>query len=306
MARRRGIIAPKRNEFADAVAENVTAFQFYFDRMRNLCLSQYEWINLPETCSARHIERVLFQSGLAAFAYDERFGYISLAALPSKRLNMYNEAEGYRLNGIGYHKYFPLDECILIRNNLTATPTVWGVEQFAHRIAKALRTADINIDAQKTPILIVCDQKQKLTMRNVYMQYDGGYPVIYGDEKGFSPDSVRVLTTDAPYIADKMQDYIQTLWNDFLLWRGINSVGTEKKERLISDEVNANNEHTNLAESTGLLTRQQAAEALNADYYKRNGKYLDCSVRARTYGRDIDGEPEEEEPETEPQKGGAE
>ena len=302
--RRKNVMSPKRNDFADAVAENVTAYQFYYDRMRNLCLSQYEWINLPKTCNARHIERVLFQSGLAAFAYDDRLGFISLAALPSKKLNMYNEAEGYQLNGIGYHRYFPLNKCILIRNNLTATPTVWGVDQFAHRIAKALRTADINIDAQKTPILIVCDQKQKLTMKNVYMQYEGGYPVIYGDEKGFSPDSVRVLTTDAPYIADKMQDYIQTLWNDFLLWRGIDSVGTEKKERLISDEVNANNEHTNLAESTGLSTRQQAAEMLNEAYYNQFTKYLDCSVRPRTYGRDIDGEPEEPA-EEQTQEGGA-
>lgn len=304
--RKRNFAAPKRNEFAEAAAENVTAYQFYFDRMRNLCLSQYEWIGLPETCSARHIERVLFQSGLAAFAYDEMLGYISLAALPSKKLNMYNEAEGYMLNGIGYHKYYPLSKCVLIRNNLTATPTIWGVEQFAHRIARALRTADINIDAQKTPLLIVCDQKQKLTMKNVYMQYEGGYPVIYGDEKGFSPDSVRVLTTDAPYIADKMQDYIQTLWNDFLIWRGIDSVGTEKAERLITAEVNANNEHTNLAESTGLLTRQQAAEGLMEDYYNRHGKYISVSVRPRTYGRTLDGDPLDLQEQEQQQEGGDE
>lgn len=301
--RRKNVMSPKRNEFAEAVAENVSAYQFYFSRMRELCLSQFEWIGLPETCSARHIEHVLFKSGLAGFVYDERFGWISLEALPSKRLNMYDEATGYQLNGLNYHKYFPLKDVILIRNNLTSTPTIWGVEHFASRIAKALRTADINIDAQKTPVLIVCDQKQKLTMKQVYMQYEGGYPVIYGDEKGFSPDSIRVLTTDAPYIADKMQDYISILWNDFLTWRGLNSVGVEKKERLISDEVNANNEFINLSASCGLLTRQQAAEQLADAIAARTGTRPEITVRMRTYARNIDGEPEEPE---EPEEGGGE
>lgn len=302
--RRKTIISPKRHEFADAVAENVSAYQFYFDRMRNLCISQYEWIGLPATCNARHIERVLFQSGLAGFAKDDRLGWISLAALPTKSLNMYNEAEGYQLNGLNYHKYFPRDKIILIRNNLTATPSVWGVDHFARRIAKALRTADINVDAQKTPVLIVCDEKQKLTMKQVYMQYEGGYPVIYGDAKGFSPDSVRVLTTDAPFIAPQMQDYIQTLWNDFLIWRGINSVGTEKKERLISDEVNANNEHTNLSESVDLLTRQQAANELAAAIMQETGTRPEIKVRCRTYSRNLDGDPVEIIEEAEPEGGG--
>lgn len=290
MGRRRNTLAPKRDEFFDTNQKNVSTYQFFFDRMRNLCLSLYEWDGLPESCDARHLEKVLFYSGLAGFAEDKKIGWVSLAALPSKRINMYDVALGYTLDGVGYHKYYDKDSVILCRNNLTRTPTVWAVEQYAQRIANAFRTIDINIDAQKTPVLIVCDEKQKLTMRNVYMQYAGGYPVIYGDKLGFSPDSVRVLTTDAPYLADKLMDHVNALWGDFLTYIGINSVGTEKRERLISDEVNANNEHISLAASTGLLTRQEAAEKLSAACGKK------VTVRMRTYERDIDGNPIEREP----------
>ena len=292
MGRKRNTLAPKRNEFIDANVKNVSTYQLFYDRMRNLCLSLYEWEGLPKTCDARHLEKVLFYSGLAGFAKDDRIGWISLAALPTKKLNMYNEALAYTLDGTNYHKTFSLDNVILCRNNLTRTPTVWAVQQYAERIANAFRTIDINIAAQKTPVLIVCDEKQKLTMKNVYMQYEGGYPVIYGDKLGFSPDSVRVLTTDAPYLADKLMDHVNALWADFLTYIGINSVGTEKRERLISDEVNANNEHISLAASTGLLTRQKAAEELSAACGQK------VTVRMRTYDRDIDGNPmEPEEPE---------
>lgn len=297
MSRRRNLMSPRRNDFKDAAAASVDLYQFIFSQMRNLALSLYEWEGLPETCNARHLEKVLFYSGLAGFGKDPVLGWLSLAALPSKRINMYGEAIGYQLNGTGYHKYYPLNKLSLCRNNLTATPTVWAVDQYASRIAEAIRTADINMKAQRTPILIVCDEKQKLTMKNVYMQFEGGYPVIYGDAKGFSPDSIRALTTEAPYIADRVRDYIKGLWADFFEFLGVNTVGTEKRERLISDEVNANNQSISLAASTGLLTRQESAEKLADMIEEDEGKRPEIIVRMRTFKRDIDGMPVEEMPE---------
>lgn len=56
-------------------------------------------------------------------------------------------------------------------------------------------------------------------------------------------DKVKGITSGAPYIVDKMEQDRQKIENDILTMLGVNNVGIgEKKEHLIVDEVNANNE----------------------------------------------------------------
>lgn len=90
------------------------------------------------------------------------------------------------------------------------------MELFALRLYEAERTCDVNIKSQKTPVLLMVDEKQRLTMENLYSQYDGNRPFIFGDKQNLSPDSLRVLKTDAPFIADKIMDYKKEIWNEAL------------------------------------------------------------------------------------------
>ena len=53
---------------------------------------------------------------------------------------------------------------------------------FAQKLYNVSRAIDVNINAQKTPLMIVCDEKQKLTMKNVYMQYEGNEPFIFANK----------------------------------------------------------------------------------------------------------------------------
>ena len=56
-------------------------------------------------------------------------------------------------------------------------------------------------------------------------------------------DRAKSLTSGAPYIVDKLEQDRQKVENDILTMLGVNNVGVgEKKEHLIVDEVNANNE----------------------------------------------------------------
>ena len=97
------------------------------------------------------------------------------------------------------------------------------------------------------------------------MNYDGNAPVIYGD-KNLDVTDFEVLQTNSPYVADKLQEYKRNVWSEALSFLGVNNVADEKAERLITDEVNANNEMIDLSAQTMLLTRQQAAKKLNENY----------------------------------------
>lgn len=56
-------------------------------------------------------------------------------------------------------------------------------------------------------------------------------------------DKVKGITSGAPYVVDKFEQDRQKIENDILTMLGVNNVGIgEKKEHLIVDEVNANNE----------------------------------------------------------------
>lgn len=254
--------SPSRRDFKKAAYANDSTYHYYYTRMRNIAMSLYRWHNLPDSCNARFLEKQLYYRGIAAFVPDPDLGWLSLPVIPNDTINLYEESLSYEAFSVNYSRQFDRDAIILIRNNLTSTPTDFVVRQFAWRLYNIERAIDTNISAQKTPVLIVCEDKQRLTMKQLYMQYDGNMPVIYGD-KSLNPEALRVLRTDAPFIADKLSAQRSAVWAEFLTFIGIANVGFEKNERLTADEVNANNEFVEMSASVGFITRQQAAKELS-------------------------------------------
>ena len=255
--------SPSRKDFKKAVFTNAQTYNYYYTRMRNIAMSIYRWEGLPESCNARFLERQLYYRGYAGFVPDENFGWLSLPIAPSGTINIYNEALYYNAFGNNYPtKRFLRENIVIVRNNLTCIPTDFAVRKFARQLYDCECAIDTNIAAQKTPVLIVCEDKQRLTMKNLYMQYDGNAPVIYGD-KSLNPEALRVLKTDAPYIADKLTMHRAAIWSDFLTFIGVSNVGTEKHERLTEAESIANAGFYQISAELGLLARREAAKELS-------------------------------------------
>lgn len=268
---------PLINEWDNTAVLNNVTYSDYYNRLRLLVLSLFEWVNLPETMNARFLEKTLYYNGLACFVNDTDLGFLNLKCTPSDYLNVYEEAYKYTAFSINYNKVYDLDSIVLVRNNLESIPTDTTVQLFARRLYEAERSTDVNIKAQKTPVLIRCDERQRLTLKNIYMNYDGNTPVLYGD-KNLDLSAFEVLQTDAPFIADKLQEYKRNVWNEFLSFLGVNNVETEKNERLITDEVNANNQMIELAAQSMLLTRKKACEEFNEMF----GMNIDVKFRSYT------------------------
>ena len=155
------------------------------------------------------------------------------------------------------------------------------MELFALRLYEAERTADVNIKAQKTPVLLLMDEKQRLTMENIYSQYDGNKPVIFGDKNSLGENVIKAINTQAPFIADKIIDYKKEIWNEALTFLGINNIMVDKKERLITDEANSNNELINLNLQSYLAPRQEACRQFN-EKFGFTGTNKEISVRVRS------------------------
>ena len=176
----------------------------------------------------------------------------------------------------------PEEEVILVMNNFDRTPTSATLCLFAQRLAEAQRTADINIKAQRTPILIPVDQKQVYTLKRMYEEYDGNSPAIFGDKNLINSEMLKAIKTDAPFIANDIMDYKREIWNEFLTFLGISNL-SEKRERLITSEADSNNELINMNMESMLIPRKQACKEFNEKFGLTGEKAIDVRLRSDLY-----------------------
>ena len=283
---------PPKDAFRDALLMNTETYVDYLERMKKICLSMFEWKNLPPSMNARFIEMCLFYNGQAALLYDDDYGYINTMAADGGYINIYGlpteiQCYSYRFNQ--RRSLYMTDtgeekgkECILVMNNYERIPTCSTVNLFAHRLAEAQRTADVNIKAQRTPVLITTDQKQYFTLKKMYEEFDGNTPAIFADKNVITPDALKTLKTDAPFIAQDVMDYKREIWNEFLTYMGISNL-SEKRERMISNEVDSNNELVNLNLQALLIPRKEACKQFNEKYGLMGDKAIDVKVRSDLY-----------------------
>lgn len=255
----------KKTNFGESLSMNNATYEQYFNRLMELSISMFEWKNLPSTCDVRYLELALFMNGSAVFFQDDVLeDYVALDVICSGRLDVYGNPvlrRAYsRYNN--YQKLLKGNNSVIIWNNYTRTNSVLDVEMFARRLYNLDRIIDINANAQKTPVLIKCDETQRLTMLNVYKEYDGNSPVIFGD-KALNSNGLEVLSTGAPYVADKIYMLKTQIWNEALTYLGISNINVQKKERLITDEVTRNQGGTIASRYSRLESRREAVRKIN-------------------------------------------
>lgn len=271
--------------FWESADLNNASYIQYYDRLTELSISMFEWRNLPDTVDPRFLELTLFANGMAVFFKDEVEDYLALQCAISGPLNVYRipiRRRAYAVNG--YNRELDDKNSVIIYNNMLHKNSMLDVRMFARELYNLDRAISVNANAQKTPILLRCDENQRLTLENLYMDYDGNKPVIYGD-KGLNPNSLSVLKTDAPYVADKLYTLKTQKWNEALTYLGISNVNITKRERLITDEVTRNQGGTIASRYSRLQSRRMACEQIN----KMFGLNVQCDYR-EDYQEIVDAE----------------
>ena len=284
-------------QFIDSAVLNKMTYFDYVNRFERLARTIFEWVNLPKSMNAIFLEKCLYYYGQASFLKDKNYGFINTQVSDSGFINIYDLPTTLHCYSTGYQTNRKLyvgndglskedieakeyNEAILVQNNWDRLPTSGTMNLFAMRLYECDRTCDVNIKAQKTPVMIICDEKQRLLMENLYSQYDGNKPYIFGDKLQLERGLIQAVKTDAPFVSDKIIEYKKEIWNEALTFLGINNIMVDKKERLVSDEANSNNELINLNLQSFLAPRKLACEQFNEKFGLEGDKKIDVRVRS--------------------------
>lgn len=252
-----------RKAQTEAFLQNQRTYLQYVNRLTELSISMFDWQNLPNTIDARFLELALFNDGMAVFFKDEVMGYLGLQVMIGGTLDVYRipiTRTAFAQNG--YQMKLDQSNSVIIFNNMLHTNSILDVQEMSKRLYEIQRTIDINVIQQKTPKIITCTENQRLVMKNLYAQYMGNEPFIFGD-KNLDLSGIKTFDTTSPYVADKLYDLKTQYWNEALTYLGISNVNTVKKERMITDEVQRNLGGTIASRYSRLFMRQQACEQIN-------------------------------------------
>ena len=274
-------------QFWDSANANAIAEQYYLSRLSELAMSMFKWKNLPDSVDARFLEYTLFYEGAAVFFKDEDLdlsdtvtgSYLALQVVLGGNLNVYRVPKNRKAYAVNtYQKMLDENDSVIIWNNMIRLPEFGRMMYYAKQLAEIDRTIDVNVKGQKYPIAILCDEKQRLTMKNVYQQYDGNQPYIFGD-KSLDINSIQVINTGSPYVADKLQDLKNNKWAEAMMCLGIPNTPSQKKERLVANEAQVSQGGTLASRSSRLEMRKRACDEINAMFG------LDIDVE---YNEDLD------------------
>ena len=229
-----------------------------------LALNRYRWENLPNGIESRYIEEMLYDNGECAMFDHPDLGLCVLRSSSRENLNIYGEPTKLSLSGFNEHRTVMMDECVRIMNNDLALPTLPNIVYYARRMAEIDDIIMQNLRQQRVPYLFATDENNAFSMKSLYDRMYQGEPAIFIDKEMFKgePENIMVLPTQAPYLVDKLQVQKQEMERELLTFLGINNT-LEKKERLLEDETNSNNQFIKMSSDIGYKQRLLACEQIN-------------------------------------------
>lgn len=250
-----------------------SSWQDIFIILKELYMTTFKWINMPMEVNTRYLELKLFENDNVTFFKDEDLatefadGFVALHGAIGGNFDVYFEPTRITaIGGGGYNKsdLFNHKNAVIIYDNSMRVPPILRIEQYAKRIYNLERTIDVNVQAQKTPYLLLAkDEKVLLTIKHIQAQIDEFEPFIIADKNLEIENTVKVLRTEAPFVSDKLDEIKRRLWNEALSYIGIENNSSEKNERLTPNEILVSNGLAIANKNSRLLARQRAIYEIN-------------------------------------------
>ena len=253
--------------YAELVKEEQRLLLIHLEHYRNIALNLYEWDNLPEGMDSRHIEMALLMNGQAFFYDDEELGFICLPCSNSGQMNVYGEPTRLMITGYGYSVNKHITEGVRILNNPRVMATDITLNYYCTKLAQIDSTINTNLIQQKVPFVFATTKENEFTIKTLYAKMYSGEPAIFIDQSLMTNGDLNIqsVACESPYLIDKLQQHRLEVEKELLTFLGINTT-IEKKERLLVDETNANNEQISLNVEIGLREREKACQEINDRY----------------------------------------
>lgn len=248
------------------MANNMT-FSYYYYKLMLIARSLFKWENLPNNMDERWIEKYLFTSGKCIFYKDPNMGFMVAGLAQQGGVNCYGDptsvypvAENYVYEG---EKLINGENCYVIRNNDLMFPIFPIVRHYSYKLTNIDRAIDVNIESVKVPTIIRCSDKQKLSLKNAINQRRDNEPVIWTDDSANIGEMITTLDLNPPMVFKDLQTQKHMILNEVFTDFGINNANMDKRERMVANEVEANNEQVKASEDVMLKVREEACKEIN-------------------------------------------
>lgn len=260
----------KAKPWESAILNNLT-YEDIYNRLRLIGINRIEYENWPKPklpngieVDQRFVEQTLWEQGAILWFQDEVMGDVCLPFSEGTPLSIYNVPMVRRAySSTGYSASRTYKNSVIIYNNYLRMPDQPTIDLFALRIADIQRSIDVNVKAQKTPKFITTSEKQRMTVVNMMMQYEGNEVFIVGDNDLAADVNLNALDISSPYVADKLLVQMHNTWNDALTYYGIENSNQDKRERLVADEVSSNYGAVEANRNNALNARKQGFDLVN-------------------------------------------
>lgn len=228
-----------------------TFYRLYF---YNKLLSIMQVEGLPESINERFFKNRLLTKGFLGIFKTDKYGVIASDVTLTDLDIYYNPTTMTAVNpkfAEIYRRKIDVDSALikLSPNFETVLPIVY---YYADLISIAVQGIDSNVLNSKLAYVFACDnQPQAESFKKMFDEITNGYPAVFADKKLFDDEGnlkVQMFNNNISntYIADKLMKLKTDVENEFNAFIGLNTVNTEKKERLITPEVELSNNNNKL------------------------------------------------------------
>lgn len=269
-----------RKKLVNSQLSNYLTYQMYLRQLLTLAENVFEFVNLPSYIDVAFLNSTLLRRGSIAFFYDDVVE--QLVALPytsNGKKDLYGRPLEIEVTGLnGYKRKLKKDEFVIMYDNNGRYPLWLDICQYAERIALDTRTIDINIAQQKTPRIFKTSTENEQSIKDLINNIDGNENVVATYENLVLDDTTIVLAP-APFVADKIDLHKDKDFSEFLRLIGISNVSFQKKERNITDEINAMQGGTIASRFSRFEPRKRAINEINEKF----NKYLNDKIEVKYY-----------------------
>ena len=238
---------------------------------------QFKWEGLPEGIKPYNVEKVLNLYGQGVLFKPkgtDQFAFCN--AVNSSLLNIYGEpveVQPVAINGMSFDRVqvntnltedgvFKEQNAVLIKNNLTSTPTYAMLKPFVEELAFIWQSKGINAGLSRVKALVHANKNNASSIKQQLKSIVGSstmIPVV--SEKTNILKEIEKLDFNVEYTPDKYWEDFDKTFSTLCQWLGITTnLSQNKKERLIVSEVESNDELTTISEDARLSFRKLGCE----------------------------------------------
>ena len=253
----------KKNEL-----EQISLQSLLLDNWKLVATSIFKWSGFQSDFISDEIERRLYEDGSVVFFVDKEDGVQKVLRYAQQgKLNVYGIPTKWTVIGLnGYSKNLDDTNSVLIWNNKFRKPTLPYVKYIVANLVNIDQSIRVNVNAIKTPFIFEGDEKQLLTFKNMYRDISNNEPVLYLASKANLDNTFKAHNTGVEYQGKNLTELYDAYQSRLLTFLGLKSVKSDKKERLVVDEANQNEEFKNIFFASQYDMRKQACKLINEMY----------------------------------------